>query len=253
MTILNFGDFDVQKWPDWLIGFVEGDGCFHKNKNGNLSFQIYQKERAILEIIQNFFGFGKIYYHKTNKTYQFITGNEKNLRKIINLFNGNLRTINKHKQFATFVSAFNQKNLNPILLINKRKLVSLEDSWFSGFIDAEGSFFVSFSKKTYRFNFRFKVGQKGDNLLCLQLKQLFNDNKSCSVLYYKKHDFYQFQIDSLKGAYMIFSYLKNFPLKTKKSQSYFKWKKIHQKLLNKSHLQPQKRIKLIIEASKINH
>lgn len=239
-------------WNDWLIGFVEGDGHFHKHKDGHISFQIYQKEYAILERIKNYLQFGKIYYHKTSQIYQLIVGKEKDLRTIIHIFNGNLRTRYKHKQFELFLCTFNMKYSTPILFIDSRRPITLQDYWFSGFIDAEGSFFVSFYKKSYRFDFRFKIGQKTDRELCSKLKELYSNNKSCSVQYYKKHDFYEFRIDSLKGALLIFPYLDNFPLKTKKEQSYLRWKKMHQKLLNKMHLQRQKRTQLILEAKQIN-
>lgn len=241
------------EFNDWFIGFVEGDGTFSVRKRGDLDFVVYQKEKAILEEIQQVYQFGSISRNRTTGVYRLTTSNERDLRKIIHLFNGNIRMKQRYQQFERFVSGFNKRYTKPISFIANRKEICLEDAWFSGFIDAEGCFWVFLNKKNKKFNFEFSIGQKSDDEFGAKLEELFGYNSSCRTLYYKQKDFYEFRMRSLKGAFLIFPYLKAFPLKTQKRYSFSRWQVVHQKLLSKDHLDPQKRAKLVLEVNEINN
>lgn len=77
--------------PYFITGFADGESCFYiriiKNQNVELVFQIslHQKDRALLELIQLFFGVGKIL--KKGKDYiQYRVGSHKGLAVIIDHF-----------------------------------------------------------------------------------------------------------------------------------------------------------------------
>ena len=242
-----------KKWTQWFIGFTEGDGCFVVTKVNNVTFEIYQKEKCILTHILQTLKFGNIYKHSLSGVYTYSVSRANDLKKIIELFNGNILTSKKQKQFERFLIAYNIKNSNSIPFICNDKVPTFTDSWLSGFIDAEGSFHVYFYKKSYRVDIRFKVGQKSDRKICKAIEKLFKGDKSASVQYYKKHDFYEFRLDSQKGVQLLFPYLDMFQLKTQKIQSYKRWKNVHRKLVYKKHLKDQTRQKLIVESEKINN
>lgn len=244
------------QWRDWFIGFVEGDGYFGFGRAKYPVVEIYQKELRILEHIKETLGFGSISRHPVSGCYTWRATNPKHLQRIMDLFNGRIRTWYRYNQFQAFVSIYNfrySKLEKPIVFKGNRPNILFEDAWLSGFIDAEGSFHVYFYKRSYKVQIRFKVGQKSDKELCRNIWSLFRGSKSASVQFFKKHDFYEFRLDSIKGVALLFPYLEQFPLKTQKKESYKRWKIIHQKLVDKRHLQEQKRQELILEGQKINH
>lgn len=112
--------------PFWIVGFVEGEGCFttindHRLlKNGTKRTYVYPRfilvnnDRAILERIRVFFGFGSIHNHIHSKdghkydhpSYQFQVVSRPRCRKLVAFFNGKLQTETKKLQFErwkTFV------------------------------------------------------------------------------------------------------------------------------------------------------
>ena len=69
-------DREISKFdPNWITGFVDGEGCFHvtitqrKDRKLGMGVQpqitigLHEKEKALLEEIKNFFSVGKIYKH----------------------------------------------------------------------------------------------------------------------------------------------------------------------------------------------
>jgi len=66
------------RFINWVIGFVDGEGCFtvsffkHPNSRLRLKWQVFpefvitqgMKSRPVIEKIKNFFGCGKIYLNK---------------------------------------------------------------------------------------------------------------------------------------------------------------------------------------------
>ena len=104
----------------WLVGFVDGEGCFSvsvfKNKTTKNGWQIFpefvvtqgEKSLSSLEFIQEFLGCGKIFInhrydnHKEN-LYRFCVRNLKDLdQKIIPFFEANQLKTAKIKDFETF-------------------------------------------------------------------------------------------------------------------------------------------------------
>ena len=51
---------------DWLVGFIEGEGSFSVNHRGEPVFYISQKEKEILDKIQEFLKMGKVYEKRNN-------------------------------------------------------------------------------------------------------------------------------------------------------------------------------------------
>lgn len=121
----------------------------------------------------------------------------------------------------------------------------------TGFTDAEGCFTVSFLKNSTAFRLRYIISQKGEiNLFVLQHLILLFKTGNIEPHYIKS--VYSFIISGAKACYNIYNYFDNFPLKTKKLDSYLRWKNIHKQITNKAHLNPELRIKLIELATKVN-
>lgn len=76
-------DTTQQLNPSWIVGFVDGEGCFSVSIHGNQqyarrtggwqltpTFQVYQheKERRLLERLRSHFGCGRLYHQGPNSS-----------------------------------------------------------------------------------------------------------------------------------------------------------------------------------------
>lgn len=209
----------------WFIGFTEGDGSFIVAKRGDFSFVITQDTRDIqvLNMIQRELGLGKV-IKQGKTTSRFIIQDKKGLYLMATLFNGNLVThskIESFKKFASLLNEYNQKGsiIFPNLIININPVLpTLQDSWLCGFIDSEGCFSVSIKQKT-GFNICFDIAQKQiENKFILDYFQsLFGVGK---VYNHSALGVYYFRITGLNNLIKLFSYLDNYPLRSKKLKSY---------------------------------
>lgn len=246
-----------EKFLTWLIGFTEGEGLFIVNNRGNLSFVIIQNNNdiQILDFIKETLGFGKV-IAQSKLTSRYVTQSKKEIEILINLFNNNLVLPSKKIKFEKFVEGFNiwiskgRINLNPIVFRDSIILPSLDNSWLAGFTDGEGCFTCSIGKDK-GFSFNYNISQKWEqNKVVLQhLCTLF---KGGIVSKHSVENVNEFRIGGLQNCKNVFSYFDTYTLLTKKSASYILWKKIHEDLLNKNHLDPIKRIGMIEKARMIN-
>lgn len=245
----------------WLIGFSEGDGSLIVSSRGDISFVITQDTRDIqvLNMIQNNLKFGKVI--KQGKTVsRFVVQDKIGLYLIALLFNGNLITlhkINRYKKFLDNVNVYNNKGRIKLPNINLSDFSvkpTLQDSWLAGFSDAEGCFSITIYSNSNRYSIIYDIAQKnieGQSILYL-IQDLFKVGKvynhsAPNVLYYR--------VNGLNDTRILFDYFDSShgTLKSKKLKSYLLWKILHDKLLNKDHLDSTKRYSLKVLASKINN
>lgn len=73
----------------FMAGIVDGEGSMGFRRTGT-RFQPYfcvaMREEKIINLFQNQFGFGSIYYREPQKLYQFETGKRENVLKLCNFF-----------------------------------------------------------------------------------------------------------------------------------------------------------------------
>lgn len=184
--VFNENSFPSIDFLSWLIGFTEGDGSFIVNNRGDLSFVITQStsDIKVLEYIKDNLKFGKVIQQSKNNS-RFICQRKIEIELIVHLFNGNLILPSRKISFEKFLAAFNiwvkkgSVNLNNVKLITSNILPSLENTWLTGFTDAEGCFSCSLLNNSNAFKIRFQIAQKGEiNLPILNhLGILFKEGK----------------------------------------------------------------------------
>ena len=241
----------------WFIGFTEAEGSFIVNNRGDLSFVITQStsDIGVLHYIKETLGFGKV-IAQSLKCSRYVTQNKKEIEIIISIFNGNTILPARKKKLETFIKAFNSWaskgniKLNTILFIENTLLPSLSNSWLAGFTDGEGCFTCSIGEKK-GFSFNYSLAQKGkDNKVILQeVCFLF---KGGLVSSHHVKDVFKYRITGVKSCANIFGYFDKYTLLTKKSVSYVLWKDIYRELVEKHHLNPEKRLLMIEKARRIN-
>jgi len=221
----------------WFVGFVEGDGSFIINKDGYLEFRITQSsiDAQVLFYIKKALGFGVVRIQdKSKNTHCFRVRDKGGLIKLINIFNGNIFLTNRKEQFKLWLYAFNKKYKMNILYLDNRFKPSLNDSWLSGFTDAEGCFTCSIcqnkSKTANLVRLRYILSQKGNSADMNYLANIVDGKKH----YVKSYDGYNVVVNTTK-LLPIIKYFNFYSLKTKKNIVYFNWIKIHKLVINKEH------------------
>ena len=243
-------------WLTWFIGFAEGDGAIQTYANGTrVRFVLTQKESHILFYIQKRLGIGIVKHFpqgtsgNKNDFYRLIVDNYSDILLLAFLFNGNLAVEHRILQLASWVKVLNNRfGSYTIIFINVPVVVTLQDSWLSGFTDAEGCFNVSItSNPRYTLasviKMRYLLDQK-DNTILNIIKNLFGFGKVTLRSGKEGSGVYRYTATGFKSMNKIISYFKTFPLLTKKATSFEKWQTIHNIVSNKLHLTEQGLIKV---------
>ena len=221
-------------WLTWFIGFSEGDGAFLTGKDKRLVFVLTQKEIAILNHVHQTLGIGRVRTYGNFSRYR--VDDQKGIRVLIALFNGNLVLDKRKIQVKKWLDTVN------IVELNNKALPILNNSWLSGFIDAEGCFNVTLFKRKsmalgYQVKLRFMIDQKDslDNMLFIKDKlNLFLTNRKL-----KKGSIgtmHRIESNSFVKVPLIVDYINRFRLKTKKQESFDKWVTVYELVKNKAHL-----------------
>ncbi len=108
--------------PDWVVGFVDGEGCFFVGINRQPSmtvgwqvlpeFRVVQHERdvSILEQLREFFGCGQIVTNHGDRKELRIRGLKQLSDRVVPFFEANpLRTV-KHASFVRFAQVLRMMN-----------------------------------------------------------------------------------------------------------------------------------------------
>jgi len=169
------------------------------------------------------------------KFYRYIVRDRNSILLLINIFNGNIFLDKRKIQLKKWLDIFN------IIELNNKVRPNLNDSWISGLIDAEGCFNSNiFQRKTmklkYQIKLRFMIDQKDclNNMLYLKdVLHLFLTYRRCKN---NTKNMHRIESNSLIKIPLIINYLDKFNLKTKKKESYYKWKEIYKMILDKQHL-----------------
>ncbi len=236
-------------WLTWFIGFSEGDGAFLTGKDKRLRFVLTQKEVSILNHIHNTLDIGRV---KTFSSYsRYFVDDKHGILILIALFNGNL-VLNKRKvQVKKWLDTINilEKNNNVLPLLN--------NSWLSGFIDAEGCFNVTLLKRKtmilgYQVKLRFMIDQKDSLDTMLFIKGQLNLFLTHRKLQKGLGSMYRIESNSFIKIPLIVEYLNRFRLKTKKQESFDKWILVYELVKNKDYLTKEGLSEIRILSKQIN-
>ena len=272
----NFDQFNKQyethfskKRPEiqfliWLIGFTEGDGSFVIAKTRNsLQFVITQSSEdvEILNYIQTNLGFGKV-IKQGSRTSRYIVQDLNHLYLILLLFNGNIILPSRKDRFKAFLEVYNQKvlkgkikGLQTIKYQISNILPSLNNSWLTGFTDAEGCFNLNSTKRNavsagYRVILRFLLDQKNSFEALLIIRAVFGFGHVAQRS--DKSGNYRLTINSLISVIPVRAYFTAFPLQTKKALVFQKWCLAHDLIMNGEHLNVEGMIKIRYIKEEIN-
>lgn len=229
---------------EWFIGFFEADGSFLKwsdQKQKNRFFiEITQKDVQLMYKIRTQLGFGKVtrIVKQNNQIYwRYSVYDFKNLTRLIWLFNGNLITVKKQKQFQIWVALFNKTYNSDILFSRKKPEICLKNAWLSGFFEGDLGFWVQskdivlFNKdnsQSYKIEMKFYITQKNEKELLNKIKHLFQipsniyqiTNESVTETYNR------LETSLLKSHLLLIQYLTKYPFLGKRQILFNRWKRV---------------------------
>lgn len=222
-------------WLGWFVGFAEGDGYLGINENISV-FVLTQKESKILYEIRDILNFG--YVSEFDKFSRFIVRDQSDVLLLFHLFNGNLHIEHKINQLVEWSKLFNGKNKDNLLeVITEPVKLSFNNSWLSGFVDAEGCFNVYVSKNNKGISLRFIVDQQDGLSVFNELKNILDTGS----IYARKNNNYRFAVTKLDKLALVIEYFNVYILRTKKQLAFEKWKVVYYCVLNKEHKSPYPR------------
>jgi len=183
---------------EWFRGISDGESTFYiKSKNNDKNFEfrfrifMHIDEKPLLLFIQSRLGIGKIYTLK--KSVEFNVSSQKEIIKIIEIFNHNPLNTTKHLNFLDFKKAFelytNSVSKSSVELINQLNLIKnnmnrgkvdytlmekkefkFTHYWVLGFIEGEGSFYV---RNNEYFPLSFGLGQSAKDLALMKELRIY--------------------------------------------------------------------------------
>lgn len=222
---------------EWVVGFFEGDGSFQQGRD--LAIVLTQKETHILHTIQQHYQRGAVLAQRADESVsRFIVRKKKDIIFFIQLLHNKLRLSNRQAQYNRFLKEC-ERRYGPFSLPEQKLSPLAECAWLSGFIDAEGCFHARLGKKTYKQRIQFHLGQKQDIQILYAIRDVF---KKGSVSKYRPAS--RYTLTGIKNMSPLIEYVDRFPLRSKKSVSYTKWKKILVLLQQRKHLSASFRPKL---------
>ena len=245
---------ESDNWLNWLVGFIEGDGAILENK-GSCRLIITQKDPKVLIEIHNKLGLGTV--KNFNNYSRFLVTDNNSCLLLYLLLNGNLvlnhRKIQLSKWFTSLENAPRLKlkenfNLDEIPSILDNTIEpTLDNSWLSGFTDAEGCFSISIIKNRNNLNYvraRFILDQKLEYNTLNLIAKLFNPEQKSKgnqvKLRNETKEVFRMAINcndiNNPNSTIIRNYFNRFQLKTSKQNSFSLWSKCLDLILGKQPL-----------------
>jgi intein/homing endonuclease len=198
-----------KSWNEWLAGLIDGDGCLLVSKTGYTSCEItmgLQDEHA-LAIIKQKLG-GSIKLRSGVKALRYRLHNKKGMIELINRVNGNIRHTSRIKQLESICLTLG-------IRIKYPKTITIENGWFSGFFDADGT--ITYSMKNSYPQLTISVTNKLQ-VDVISFKHIFGGN-----VYFDKsqNGYYKWSIQARTDIYFFKAYLLKYPSFSNKKQRLF--------------------------------
>ena len=201
----------------WMVGFIEGDGCFNgsKDKYGRtvLSLIVRQADPLVLYKLKKHFSFGSVYQDKDGYWTWCVRGPVP-LQTLIKLLNGRLVLKKRLKQFIPWMMLYNQKHGTSFVPQTVPAPVTLKNAWLTGFADAEGSFSIFLSRRkdtgTDRLRIRFYLDQ-ADALDTLKVIQKELGGTLILRRGKKGNMCHRLMVDTWKKSHEVMAYFTQFP------------------------------------------
>lgn len=242
------------KLNSYLAGLFEGDGHIwlpkenmKKKHNPRFCITFGLKNEPLAKKLLALIGYGFIRYKPKDNACILVISPVKGLKKIIEYINGELRTP-KIIQFFNLIDWINKNHSSKIEKCPLKKGNLGKDNWLSGFIDADGSFSILYTKLENnnikrKISCRLRIEQRmyepiSNDSYFNVLKEI-TDFFGCNLKIRKQirtgNEYYTLTASSRKSLSIILNYCESFPLYSSKFLDYKDWEKAANLILNNVH------------------
>jgi len=253
-SIISIDKINKNNISSYLAGLFEGDGHIwiskdnvKKKHNPRFCITFSLKNEPLAKKLLGLIEFGHIRYKPKDNACVLIVSPVKGLKIIVDLINGELRTP-KINQFFNLIDWLNNNHNSNIkkLPVNNKPL--RDNSWLSGFIDADGSFSVQHTKvennaKKIKVSCRLRIEQRMlDPVTKISYFSVLNQIAKflgCKLLTRKQlstnNEYYTLAASNRKSLLVIINYLELYPLFSSKYLDYKDWNKAVKLILTDKH------------------
>ena len=249
----------------YLAGLIEGDGTIivpqtERSPKGKINYPSIQialdsRDLPLALIIQKELGFGSVNKTKGVNAYRQTISNYEGQIKKICILSGKFKTVKLH-DFNRLIS-FQNERLNISFPESELDNSTPQDSnpWLSGFIDADGHFFVR--KNSCGFELvqaytDYKNRSKKD--FKLRLAELLQTSlREINKSYDPGKNQWGVRITNLESNKILIKYLETWPLKSSKYLNYKDFEYVVNQRLNKEHLTSYNKEQILSISKKKNN
>ena len=242
----------------YLAGLIEGDGYISITKEDRviLGITFNLKDKPLAEKLLSYLGKGFIAKRKTN-CIELRFSHKQTLCKIIELINGKFRTP-KIDQLYKLIDWMNKKHSMDISKLPLNDSPILNDSWLSGFIDADGCFYIRNSLKQIicKFNLEQRMiypkTNENYNLILNKICLALNVKLHIRERINKKNSYYIIRLENHNAIKLLIGYLDIYPLLSSKHLDFLSWKIVFNEIINKNHMTVEGRKLVSLQKSQMN-
>lgn len=242
-------------FSSYLAGLYEGDGHIWiqkqkgtKNHNPRFCITFGLKNEPLCKKLLDFIGSGFIRYKHSENACVLVVSPVVGLKKIVNLINGELRTPKIH-QLHSLIDWLNLNHNTQLekLPLNKKSLDN--NSWLSGFVDADGSFSVQYTKtedgaKKSKISCRMRIEQRvldpitnnSYSEILNQICTFLNCNLLTRTQKSTDNTYYTLAATSKVSSAILIQYFSKYPLFSSKFLDYKDWEQVAYLIINNQHL-----------------
>ena len=253
-SIISIDKINKNNISSYLAGLFEGDGHIwiskdnvKKKHNPRFCITFSLKNEPLAKKLLGLIEFGHVRYKPKDNACVLIVSPVKGLKRIVDLINGELRTPKINQLFNLIDWLNNNHNSNiKKLPVNNKPL--RDNSWLSGFIDADGSFSVQYTKvennaKKRKVSCRLRIEQRMlDPVTKISYFSVLNQIAKflgCKLLTRKQlstnNEYYTLAASNRKSLLVIVNYLELYPLFSSKYLDYKDWNKAVKLILTDKH------------------
>lgn len=255
----------------YLAGLLEGDGhlslpsigktTINRVLNPRIIFTSHVDNLGMCTFIQSKLGnIGR--FQISGNTIRYIIGDIKGILYFIDLIHGKLRTP-KNKRLNDIIEFLNEKYSLNISQSMLDKSSFINNSWFTGFTEADGHFGIKYLKKLEKSDTRkksrsesitlvFRLDQRAyDQSTLTCMKPFMNDLASflsCNVNSYitaQNKEVLSLHVSAIDNLKLIVDYFNKYPLMGNKLNDFKKWEAVYNLIKSKEHLSSEGRLKVI--------
>jgi len=238
----------------YLTGLIEGDGYISITKTDRvilgITFNI--KDKPLGDKLLKYIGKGSILRRKSNSI-ELRFSAFKSLKIIVNLINGKFRTP-KIEQLHKLIDWMNKKHSLNIEKLPLDNSFLLNNNWLSGFIDADGSFYIRYSLKHIICKFSleqrmiYPKTQESFSKIITDICQSLNVKVAIRTRLNYKNSYFIIRVENQNSIKILINYLNNYPLLSSKYLDFLDWNIAFNQIINKTHFSNEG--KLIIYSAK---